>query len=136
MLERGVVALLVADPTVNGLVGTRIYPDQIPPGVMPTKSGDPPCVSYQSVSGSSETTLHREIQDTRRMQFDAWATTTAQCQAIQRAIRNVLECFVGTLPTGVRVISARSESFITDFDEAVSRNYRLIVDYRFTFVEP
>jgi hypothetical protein len=131
LIEKGVRALLVADSTVTALIGTRIYPNQIPVGVMPTKSGDPPCVSYQCVSGSSEITLHREIQDERRIQFDAWATTTDQCQAIQSAIR-----YVGTLPNGVRVIVARSESFITDFDEAVSRNYRIIVDYKFTFVEP
>ena len=128
MIEAGMVALLRADATVAGLVGARIYPLKVPePTVYP-------CLSYQVVSASPESTLDSRERGSKRIQFDAWGTSYGDCKRVLLAAKKVLHLFHGLLPDGTRALLIYNLQEIDDF-ESDGRVYRSLAEYRAEYAE-
>jgi len=128
MIEEGIVALLRADATLTGLIGTRLYPVLVPePTVYP-------CLSYQVVSASPDYTIDGTRCGSKRIQFDAWGTSYGDCKAILQALGNVLDLFRGMLPDGTRALVIRNVLELDQF-ESDGRVYRSLADYRAEYAE-
>lgn len=90
MIE-GVRTALLADATVAGLVGTRVYPRYLPQG------GALPAIALHLISGvpdqaSSGPTGPIE----RRVQVDCWAERYAAAASLAKAVRDRLDGLNGT----------------------------------------
>lgn len=98
-IETGIVSLLTADPTVSGLVATRIYPVIIPEG------SAFPCLLYHWIDKPRWNTLDN-ADDTPhgRLQISSWAQNFADVITLEAAVRAALAGFVG-LAGGVTVQS-------------------------------
>jgi len=84
-------ALLLADPTVNGLVGgTRIYPVQAQQGVV-----EPHLVYFRATEQEDYHLQGPSGLNQTRFQIDAWAQTTDQADALARAAHDVLDNYRG-----------------------------------------
>jgi uncharacterized protein DUF3168 len=128
MIEAGLVSLLQADGTLTGLIGARLYPVLVP------ENSAYPCLSYQAVSGSAETTLEPKEALRRRYQFDAWGLAFLDCLNVQNALRNILFGYCGVLSDGTRVLSVERGAMVDGF-EADARCYRALREFHFFFVE-
>jgi len=129
MIEAGITALLQADGTLSGLIGVRLYPVLVPEA--PTY----PCLSYQMISGLPSYTFQGRECEQARMQFDAWSDTYGGCKTVQKALRDVLDVYSGTLTDGTKLLGAFRGIGI-DFFEDVPRSYRVMREYILYFVEP
>ena len=128
MLEQGLFTLLQADPTLSALVAARIYPVLIP-------DGSPyPCLSYQVISGSADVAMDGSAELSRRIQFDGWGTSYADCKHIQKALHDLFDGFAGALSDGTQVKGA-FRGIELDLFENVSRTYRSVTEYLFDYVE-
>jgi hypothetical protein len=128
MIEQGLTALLAANTTLTGLIGPRLYPVLVPEG------SAFPCVSYQDISATSDYTLAGAETQNKRIQFDVWATTYAQCKAVTKALRNALTGYSGTLLDGTRILGVFRVLELDDY-EPETRTYRTMNDYRFLYSE-
>lgn len=100
-VETDIRRRLVADGTVSGLVGTRIYALVLPQD--PTY----PAVTYQRISGPRLQDLAGSAgRGMARIQIDSWSREYIQAQSIAAAIRGSLNGFIGDLGDG-----ASPESF-------------------------
>lgn len=135
MLEAGLYSLLTGDATLAALIGTRLFPVMVNEHDMPVNAGDPSCVSYQVVAGSTTYTLEPTQYSDRRIQFDIWSVKYSDSKSIAQAIRNVLSGYSGVLTDGTQVLSALQENEIDDF-ESDSRIFRVMSEYRIRFIEP
>lgn len=92
-------ARLIADATISGLVGTRIYPGRAPQ--KPTM----PYLVYHRISTIRESTLdigNAKVPEVR-MQVDVIAATQAVVEEILNAMRLSMDNFIGT-SNGVTVL--------------------------------
>lgn len=128
MFEAGLVSLLTSDAGVTAAISNAPWPVIVP------ETAALPCLSYQMVGGGNRYTLDKTSQQTRNVQFDAWAVRYGDCKTITRALRNVLDCYTGTLSDGTRVLSAFLTNEIDNW-EFDGRSYRITVEYRFQIVE-
>lgn len=135
MIEAGIAALLGADSTLTGLIGTRLFPVLVPEGQMPVKAGDPPCLSYQAIKAPASYTLEPKECDYGRIQFDAWGMLYSDCKSVKQAVRNILFGYHSTLTDGTRILSVEKGVEIDFWDEH-ARIYRVMFEYIFRFVEP
>lgn len=120
-LETELRARLVADGTVAGLVGTRIYALILPQD--PTL----PAVTYQRISGPRLQSLDGAAgRGMARIQIDSWAGEYLDAQAVAAAIRGSLNGFIGDLATLDVVCRLDNER---DLYEDEARLYRVTQDY-------
>lgn len=83
---------LVADGTVSGLVGTRIYRKVAP------QEAAKPYVTFQGISAPRIHGVKNSLGVVQeRIQFDCWADTDSGAEAVADAIRASLDGFTGTL---------------------------------------
>ena len=84
--ENDLRALLLADSTIGGLVGTRVFQDVIPEGSMF------PCLVFKAIVGNSEES-HAGSSNLEHphIQFDAYATTSADRWTITRALLAIFQ---------------------------------------------
>lgn len=83
-------AFLLADPILAGLIGGRLYPLRLPqrPAV--------PALTYQWISGHRvHSTDGASGLAGPRVQFDAWAATYLEVEAVMRAVRLRLDGYRG-----------------------------------------
>lgn len=117
---------VLADPTVAGLVGTRMWPVRLPQ--KPTL----PALVYQRISGVRIENLRGPASAAEpRYQIDAWAVTVAGAQELGAAVRRRLEAYVGqwtsngspvvTVGVAVRIVN-EWESFEEDINGGLSRH--------------
>jgi hypothetical protein len=125
-LESGLVALLLTSSDLTDIIGNRIYP------VVVSESATYPCLSYQVVSGGSQWGLDSTAVQMKRVQFDAWSQTYAQCKQIESALAAVLDGFSGDLAGGIRVISSFGDVVVDNWEDA-SRVYRVTLEYTIQF---
>ncbi len=84
-IEQGLVAHLLADGTVAGIVGTRIHPGAVPQG------GGTPAIVYVRRSTDREQQLDgAEGLVGVRLRLDLWHTTYAGVKALADAVRLAL----------------------------------------------
>lgn len=116
---------LLADATVSGLIGTRVYPFRLPQ--KPTL----PAVVYTKISGVRVEQLNAAPSAAEpRYQVDAWASSVTSAQEVSQAVRRRLEGFSGqwasntspTLSVGVAVrLINEWESFEEDINGGLCR---------------
>jgi hypothetical protein len=83
-------AFILADGTVAGLIGTRLYPLTLPQA--PTL----PAMSYQWISGQHFNAMDAPSKlSGPRVQFTCWAATYLQAEAVVEALRKRLNGFRG-----------------------------------------
>ena len=127
MLESGLFAMLVADPTVAGSIATRLYPMILPDDVTL------PAATYQRISTVTDQTLTSIVSlTTVRMQFDTWASSYTVAKQIADALNSVLEGFYGSLPNGVQIANITLDSQIDLYDSPTTY-YRVSSDYLIQF---
>lgn len=92
MIEEALVAELLADVSVSGLIGTRVYPLLIPQDAIL------PAIAYQTI-GAPDDYRHDGASEYRdvRMQLTCQADNYAAAKGLARAVRNCLSGYVGTL---------------------------------------
>jgi hypothetical protein len=119
-------ALLLADPTVNGLVGgTRIFPVQAQQGVL-----EPHIVYFRVSEGEDYHLQGPSGLNQTRFQFDSWAQTPDQADNLSRAAHDVLDNYrgpVGDILQQITVALAR-ENY-----DSVAKLFRSGRDYQIWF---
>jgi hypothetical protein len=128
MIEEGIVSLLNANGPLSALV-SAVYPVFIP------EDAAYPCLSYQTVSRAPEYTFAGESFYEGVFQFDCWSMQYAEAKAVQKALRNALDVYQGTLSEGTQVLAV-FRTMDADFFEEDSRFYRAMSEYTFHYVEP
>lgn len=122
-IEADLRALLVADTTVSGMVGTRIYLARLPQD--PTY----PAITFSKVSGPRVHTLAGRGGRARpRLSVHCWAESDVGAKALANAVRAVLDGFNGTTNSGRRTTFLIDNEFDLYDDEADV--YRVVQDYR------
>lgn len=120
-IETELRSFVIADATVTGLIGDRMYPVRAPQA--PVK----PYITYQRVSGQRLHDLDGALGWARpRFQLDCWATTYLGALTLAGAVRSRLNGFHGTLTT-LRV-AILLENSRDDYEEEPDL-YRVIQDY-------
>ena len=84
-VEQGLVAHLLADATVSGIVGNAVHPGKIPQGA------GLPAIVYSRTSSIRENTLDGPSELVKvRMRVDCWHTTYPDAKALATAVRVAL----------------------------------------------
>lgn len=84
-------AILVADGTLTGLIGAKVYPNTIPPKT------DFPCVAYTVLDTEPTDTKEGASElDNIRMQIDVYTLNYDDTQTIANRIRTLLDQYSGT----------------------------------------
>jgi hypothetical protein len=97
---------VLADATVSGLIGTRMYPIRLPQNVTL------PAITYQRISHEHMHHLKSGTGTARaRMQLDCWSYSLTECKQMSEALRGLLHGFTGTMQS-VKVFSSLCENEI------------------------
>jgi len=86
MIEAAVRAILLADSTLYGYVGTRIYPMELP------LDCELPALAYSQISNP-----HRRITGNPRIQIDIFSTDYTESKTISSALVSALDGYSGTV---------------------------------------
>lgn len=110
-------AFLLADGTVAGLAGTRIYPSVLPQA--PTF----PAITYSTISAVRQNTMDGpDGLPSKRIQIDSWASTFSQALALADAIRERLDGHLGVMgATEVKGIFAAAERQLYESEPKLHR---------------
>lgn len=126
VIEELLRAQLVADGTVGGLVGQRVYPMVAPP------NGTLPAIVYQKISGvrvqshDGPTGLARP-----RFQFACMAATYTAAKGLANAVRACLDGYSGTtdgVRTFVALLQMEMDVYSYETDEAAN-SFTVLVDF-------
>lgn len=125
-IEARLYAALTGHAGLSALVGTRVYPIQLPQ--VPTL----PAVTYLRIS--TVPVQHRQNQtptySQARFQLDGWAAGFDAMIALRKQIRLAMGTFGSTSsPTVALLVGDR------DILEAEPERWRCVLDYRISFVE-
>ena len=113
---------LLADATLGGLIGTRLYPLKLPQD--PTV----PAMTFQWISGQRAHAADGAVGlASPRVQFDCWAETYLEAEAVFEALRKRLDGFRGTAGSS-RVQGAFFETERDDYEDE-GRLYRRSADF-------
>ena len=91
-----------------------------------------PCLSFQVTASETEWAMDSTAIQTKRIQFDAWATDYATAKQIEAALSFLLDGYTGTLPDGTQVIGCFGE-LVIDSWEPNSKVYRVMAEYSVQF---
>lgn len=91
MIESALRTLALADSTVSGLVGTRMYPLKLPqdptyPAVTYTRISGPRLYDHGGETGMAE----------GRFQIDSWGASYSSAKSAAAAVREAIEGYRGT----------------------------------------
>jgi len=126
VIEDALVALLRADATVSGLVGSRIYP------IVAPAEATLPALVYQRISGPRVMTHDGPSGLAHpRFQFRAVARHYSEAKGLVNALRSALDGYHGTT-SGVTIdeiaIDNEIDAFYPSDDEAAD-SYEILVDF-------
>jgi hypothetical protein len=129
MIEQGLYTLISTDPTISGMIATRVYPILLP------EKPVLPAMTYGVVGGSGEPTLNTSGMIRLRMQFDCWGMKYSDAAQLRKALVQALNLYYGVLSDGTYLQLAQ---FIqpVDFYEQDARQYRCAVEFYFEFTLP
>ncbi len=116
---------LLANTALAALIGTRIYPLQLPQNAVL------PAVVQQTVSDVHE--LHQSGPagyPTARVQYDCWGASYLSARAVAAALRMAVDGTYGAMGT-MNVWAARVGNMI-DLLDAETKRYRVLVDVLYT----
>lgn len=90
-IEEAVIQRLLADVTVAGLVGTRVFPGSLPQGEAL------PAIIFNRISGAPIYADEGEVGlDEARIQIDCYGVSYSAAKTLSRAVRASLSAFFGT----------------------------------------
>jgi hypothetical protein len=126
-IETEVHDYVIADPTVAGLIDTRMYPNKLPQGATL------PALRFQLITQPRLRNLGGGAgRATPLLQIDCFAKGYVAAKALAAAVRARIGDFNGTLTSSRAVIAIETER--DDYDDTVKAD-RVIQDYRISFNE-
>lgn len=128
MFEVGLVSLLTGNAALMATLKSGPMPVLVP------EQAAYPCLSYQDVTSAESVTFDSKSVQQRRIQFDIWATAYLDCKSTAKALRNLLDCYSGTLSDGSRVLATFRINEIDNW-EFDGRCFRITVEYHFHLIE-
>jgi hypothetical protein len=130
MIEATLFTLLTANAGVTALVGTRVYPVQLPQA--PTT----PAVSYQLISEHREGSFAGPsgLPGTL-IQVDSWSDTYLGVKTLATAVRLALDGYQGTPAGGDRIQASILENQSDIFEPDV-KLFRVLQEFRLWWDEP
>jgi hypothetical protein len=124
MIEKAIYSILTGDSDVSALVGTRVYPVNIPQN--PTY----PLVSFSRVSGNRVASMSGASSISMpRFEIGCFADTYSAVKTLAGKVRSVLFGYSGTI-AGVIVYSVLLESDTDNYQEGIDK-YMISNDYFF-----
>ena len=126
------VAKIKATPAITALIGTRLYPDEIP-------QGDAlPAVYYQTISDVKDHHLTGQLELEKPMiQFTVQAATKNSAADVAEAIKTALVDYQGTI-SGVQIQYIRLENEIPSFyraSDGIKAHYTHDLEFQVFFVK-
>lgn len=107
LIESAIYSLLKNDGTINGLVGTKIYPNLVPQSIAM------PAITYQEISSPREYTASGATGTTEaRFQINCWDDNYSGAKEVAEAVRKKLSGYKGT----VGILKIQS-CFLVDEDD-------------------
>lgn len=131
-ISEAVRDLLLSDPDIYALVGTRVFSDQLPEGMQT------PTIVFYEISSSIENSIQPDSiinASISRFQVEAMASTRPMADKLQRMIVRKLGSFSGQVgEVCMKTSRLTGQSFETDRPELGSAGFRYIsrVDYSIT----
>lgn len=120
-IETALFTILTTDGTVGPLVGNeRVYPDwinQLPKPTFPLITYVDISARYQRVSSGPDGLA------TPRFQIDSWAKTQKEAIVLAKAVKSVLDGFVGTIDSVV-IQGIFAETQRDEYEEQAKRRRR------------
>lgn len=127
MIQAGLVSYLLADTTLRGLIGNRIY------GLlMPENASVFPVIVYQDVSMATDVNLDLSAVVNKRIQFDIRGKAYPDVKNVQARLHTLLDGYTGALPDGTQVIFCEAGNDIDEYDKD-ALVYQAISDFIFSF---
>jgi len=123
MIQKAIRKLLVNDPAVAAIVGTRVYPIHVDGALTP------PYIKYLTVSDAR---IYRTIRPPR-MQISCWADDYPTVRQLAEAVIAALDDYHGVID-GVAIESIRYLNG-PELYEAETRLYHIPCDFRVTYRE-
>ena len=120
-IEEVIVATLTDHVGLSALIGSRVYPDQLPQ--RPTL----PAVTYQRVSTKFYPTRdesHASLERPR-FQFDVWANSKANCRNVAQQLRSAIPEMMQFVDLDVQFATLQNE---IDVIEPQTQQFRSIID--------
>ena len=122
--ESTIRTLVMSDTTVTANVGTRVYPNMMPP------EATTPAITYFVVAGAPHTDTHSDLHMMTRIQFNIYADTKAMCATLYAALVNLLHMYTGTV--GGQDIVGITIDYNMSLYEPETKLYRHILDAKVT----
>jgi len=129
MIELGVQQLITSAPTINNLIGTRLYPISLP--VDPTL----PAIAYKDIGSQSWPTFDTVGFQRKRFEFSCYATTYLAALTLKTTLINLLDRYTGQLSDG-SFVSSTTRITGTDLFIEDDREYCLTVEFYMSYTEP
>lgn len=128
MIEADMVARLVADATLAGIVGEKIYPVEAPPGT------SAPYLVFARVDTDADDTLDDTASVHRvAFAFEAYAASYKQALAIGAALKPILDGWHGAPPETIMSMTYAGEhDGAGEYDEASRRRRTFCRELFFT----
>jgi hypothetical protein len=121
VIESAVVAVLKADPAVAALIGTRVYPLNLP------QSPTLPAITYQRISDDPGLVLSETSDMQRvRIELDSFAATFSGARALDLAAMTTLHGYACGLIQLIRALNG------LDIYDEETKTYRVTRDYYVT----
>ncbi len=116
MLQEGLSSFLGSNTAVSAIVGSRIYPSQVP---QLSAASPLPAISYHEVHGDGEFSMDGPDQlQHSRMQFSCYGKVYADAKKLARTVRQELEAFTGELADGTVIEHMHREGEMDLFYDA------------------
>jgi len=119
MIEEGLYSYLTSQSTITDIVGDRVYPTKLP------QTPELPCVVFTTL-GSYPIARQdgKAVLDRTQFQIDCYANTSLDAKLLSKAIRDVLERYVGPMGTHTVRDTQLLETGVDDFDD-VPNDFRV-----------
>lgn len=129
MIADGIFTLLSTAAPISALVGTRIYPVNLP------EKPILPAIVYYTAGGTSEPTFETSGLQKLRYQFDCYGELFGDADRTRDALVAFLNGYQGTLSNGIVLQDAIYLQPIDGFKDA-PRQFCLGVEFYFLFTLP
>ena len=134
-MEADLRARLIADVTVGGLIGTRVYP------AYRTQGDALPAITYSRVFTNRQAHNDGPIGVIgARMQISCWADSYAGARAVAEAVRNSLDGFDGELvaagtPVQGIMFVEETDTFVASAVDSDVGTHGVLLDFDIWFAE-
>lgn len=119
-LEEALRAHLIAHPGLSALVGSRVYPVQVPQNVTL------PAITYQRISTVPTQHRNQPVHGRVRMQLDGWTTSYGSAVELRIQMRAAMETFQRDSAPRVDAALLQDDR---DLREPDSDRWRVSMDY-------